>query len=100
MRRGEPRSVVGALPVAGATGLTHRRGVPRRSARRGCDHRGAQDAPSRTGAGRLRRRACRAVSRAYIGLGSNLGDRLAYLQSAVDRLDATDGVEVVAVSRV
>ena len=40
------------------------------------------------------------MSRAYIGLGSNLGDRLAYLQSAVDRLDATDGVEVVAVSRV
>jgi 2-amino-4-hydroxy-6-hydroxymethyldihydropteridine diphosphokinase len=38
--------------------------------------------------------------RAYLGLGSNLGDRLAFLQSAVDGLAATDGVEVVAVSAV
>jgi 2-amino-4-hydroxy-6-hydroxymethyldihydropteridine diphosphokinase len=38
--------------------------------------------------------------RAYLGLGSNEGDRLAYLQSAVDGLSATDGVVVVAVSRV
>jgi 2-amino-4-hydroxy-6-hydroxymethyldihydropteridine diphosphokinase len=38
--------------------------------------------------------------RAYLGIGSNLGDRLAHLQSAVDGLDATPGVEVVAVSRV
>ena len=28
------------------------------------------------------------MSRAYLGLGSNLGDRLAYLQSAVDALGA------------
>ena len=40
------------------------------------------------------------MSRAYIALGSNLGDRHAYLQAAVDGLDAADGVEVVAVSRV
>lgn len=40
------------------------------------------------------------MSRAYLGIGSNLGDRLAYLQLAVDRLDAAHGVTVVAVSRV
>jgi 2-amino-4-hydroxy-6-hydroxymethyldihydropteridine diphosphokinase len=36
--------------------------------------------------------------RAYLGLGSNLGDRAGHLQRAVDRLDATDHVDVVAVS--
>jgi 2-amino-4-hydroxy-6-hydroxymethyldihydropteridine diphosphokinase len=40
------------------------------------------------------------VSRAYIALGSNLGDRAAHLQFAVDALSGADGVEVVAVSRV
>jgi 2-amino-4-hydroxy-6-hydroxymethyldihydropteridine diphosphokinase len=40
------------------------------------------------------------VRRAYLGLGSNLGDRLAHLQSAVDGLAATARVSVVAVSRV
>ena len=38
--------------------------------------------------------------RAFLGIGSNLGDRLAYLQGAVDGLAATDGIEVVAVSAV
>jgi hypothetical protein len=38
--------------------------------------------------------------RAYLGIGSNLGDRLAYLQLAVDELSATDGIAVVAVSPV
>ena len=38
--------------------------------------------------------------RAYLGIGSNLGDRLAHLQHAVDGLAAADGVEVVAVSAV
>lgn len=38
--------------------------------------------------------------RAYLGLGSNLGDRLAHLQGAVDGLAATPGITVVAVSRV
>ena len=38
--------------------------------------------------------------RALLGLGSNLGDRLAHLQHAVDRLAATPGIAVVAVSRV
>ena len=38
--------------------------------------------------------------RAYLGIGSNLGDRLANLQSAVDGLAAVDGVVVVAVSPV
>jgi 2-amino-4-hydroxy-6-hydroxymethyldihydropteridine diphosphokinase len=40
------------------------------------------------------------VTRAYLGLGSNLGDRLAHLQGAVDALAATSGIGVVAVSRV
>jgi 2-amino-4-hydroxy-6-hydroxymethyldihydropteridine diphosphokinase len=40
------------------------------------------------------------VSRAYVALGSNLGDRVANLQYAVDALAAADGVEVVDVSRV
>jgi 2-amino-4-hydroxy-6-hydroxymethyldihydropteridine diphosphokinase len=36
--------------------------------------------------------------RAYVGLGSNLGDREAILRGALERLAATPGVEVVAVS--
>ena len=36
----------------------------------------------------------------YLGIGANLGDRLAALQGAVDGLAATDGIEVVAVSPV
>jgi 2-amino-4-hydroxy-6-hydroxymethyldihydropteridine diphosphokinase len=38
--------------------------------------------------------------RAYLGIGSNLGDRLAFLQGAVDGLAAADGIAVVAVSPV
>jgi 2-amino-4-hydroxy-6-hydroxymethyldihydropteridine diphosphokinase len=38
--------------------------------------------------------------RAYLGIGSNLGDRLAHLQRAVDGLAAADGVDVTAVSAV
>jgi 2-amino-4-hydroxy-6-hydroxymethyldihydropteridine diphosphokinase len=37
---------------------------------------------------------------AYLGLGSNIGDRLATLQRAADLLEAEDGVTVVASSRV
>lgn len=40
------------------------------------------------------------VRRAYLGLGSNLGDRAALLQGAVDGLAATARVNVVAVSPV
>jgi 2-amino-4-hydroxy-6-hydroxymethyldihydropteridine diphosphokinase len=40
------------------------------------------------------------VTIAYLGLGSNLGDRLAHLQAAVDGLSATPDVRVVGVSRV
>lgn len=40
------------------------------------------------------------MTRAHLGLGSNLGDRLAYLQGAVSALAATPGIEVAAVSRV
>jgi 2-amino-4-hydroxy-6-hydroxymethyldihydropteridine diphosphokinase len=38
------------------------------------------------------------VTRAYVGLGSNLGDRESTLRSAVAELEATEGVGVVAVS--
>jgi 2-amino-4-hydroxy-6-hydroxymethyldihydropteridine diphosphokinase len=38
--------------------------------------------------------------RAFIGLGSNLGNRLANLKEAVLRLSKTDGVSVTRVSRV
>lgn len=38
--------------------------------------------------------------RAYLGLGSNLGDRLAHLQGAIDGLAAAAAVTVVAVSKV
>jgi 2-amino-4-hydroxy-6-hydroxymethyldihydropteridine diphosphokinase len=41
-----------------------------------------------------------ATRRAYLGIGSNLGDRLEHLQLAVDDLAAADGVDVVAVSPV
>ncbi len=36
---------------------------------------------------------------AYLGLGSNLGDRRAYLDAAVEGLRATPGIRVLAVSR-
>jgi 2-amino-4-hydroxy-6-hydroxymethyldihydropteridine diphosphokinase len=38
--------------------------------------------------------------RAFLGLGANLGDRLANLQRAVELLDTIDGVDVIASSRV
>jgi 2-amino-4-hydroxy-6-hydroxymethyldihydropteridine diphosphokinase len=38
------------------------------------------------------------VTRAYVGLGANLGDREGTLRAAVDALGAEDGIEVVAVS--
>jgi 2-amino-4-hydroxy-6-hydroxymethyldihydropteridine diphosphokinase len=38
------------------------------------------------------------VTRAYVGLGANLGDREGSLRAAVDALAAEDGVDVVAVS--
>jgi 2-amino-4-hydroxy-6-hydroxymethyldihydropteridine diphosphokinase len=41
-----------------------------------------------------------ASRRGYLGLGSNLGDRLAHLQLAVDGLVSTSGLAVVAVSPV
>jgi len=40
------------------------------------------------------------VRRAYLGIGSNLGDRLGHLQAAVTGLAAAPGVEVVGVSSV
>jgi 2-amino-4-hydroxy-6-hydroxymethyldihydropteridine diphosphokinase len=38
------------------------------------------------------------MTRAYVGLGSNLGDRAQTLRDAVDALRAEDGVEVAGVS--
>jgi 2-amino-4-hydroxy-6-hydroxymethyldihydropteridine diphosphokinase len=38
--------------------------------------------------------------RAHLGIGSNLGDRLAHLQLAVDSLAAADGITVVGLSAV
>ena len=40
------------------------------------------------------------AERVFLGLGSNLGDRLAFLQGAVDALAAHDRIEVVAASGV
>ena len=40
------------------------------------------------------------MTRAYLGIGSNLGDRAANLQLAVDALANESGIEVVAVSPV
>ena len=39
------------------------------------------------------------ATRCLIAVGSNLGDRLANVRSAIAGLEATDGVEIVAVSR-
>ena len=38
--------------------------------------------------------------RAYLGIGANLGDRVAHLQSAVDGLAGAPGIDVVTVSPV
>jgi 2-amino-4-hydroxy-6-hydroxymethyldihydropteridine diphosphokinase len=38
------------------------------------------------------------VTRAYVGLGANLGDRSAMLRAALEQLAAEPGIEVVAVS--
>lgn len=38
------------------------------------------------------------MTRAYVGLGANLGDRERTLRAAVDALAAEDGIEVVGVS--
>ena len=40
------------------------------------------------------------MMRSFLGLGSNLGDRLGHLQAGVSSLAGADGVEVVAVSSV
>jgi len=39
------------------------------------------------------------MTRAYVGLGANLGDRERSLRAAVEALAAVDGIEVVAVSK-
>jgi len=39
------------------------------------------------------------VTRAYVGLGANLGDREAMLRSALEQLGAEPGIDVMAVSK-
>jgi len=39
------------------------------------------------------------MATAFVGIGSNLGDRETHLRSAIDLLAAEDGIEIVAVSR-
>ena len=38
------------------------------------------------------------MSKVYVGLGSNIGDREQYLRAAVARLDQEDGVNVLRLS--
>ena len=40
------------------------------------------------------------TTRAYVGLGANLGDRSAMLRAALEQLDAEPGVRLVAVSAI
>ena len=40
------------------------------------------------------------TTRAYVGLGANLGDRSAMLRAALEQLDAEPGVRVVALSTI
>ncbi|MGZ4802805.1 MAG: 2-amino-4-hydroxy-6-hydroxymethyldihydropteridine diphosphokinase [Acidimicrobiia bacterium] len=40
------------------------------------------------------------MTRAYLGLGSNLGDRLAHLQAALDALATVEAIAIAAVSHV
>jgi 2-amino-4-hydroxy-6-hydroxymethyldihydropteridine diphosphokinase len=39
------------------------------------------------------------MTTAFVGIGSNLGDREAHVRAALDRLGAEEGIEIVAVSR-
>ena len=39
------------------------------------------------------------MATAFVGIGSNLGDRETHLRTAIDLLGAEEGIEVVAVSR-
>src|SRR5439155_7759939 len=59
-----------------------------------------EGAPSRAGRGRPLRGLHRALTSAYLGIGWNLGDRIGFLQLAVDGLADRAGVTVVAVSPV
>ena len=40
------------------------------------------------------------MTRAFIGLGSNVGDRLQFLQHALKRLSETSGIQIIDVSSV
>jgi 2-amino-4-hydroxy-6-hydroxymethyldihydropteridine diphosphokinase len=40
------------------------------------------------------------MPRAFLGLGSNIGDRLAFLQSAISELERVDGITVVSLSSI
>jgi len=73
-----------------------RRGAAHRRERR-CPHADAYTSPD-TGPDTGGRPG--PTRRAHLGLGSNLGDRLGFLQGAINGLGATPGIEVVAVSQV
>ena len=88
----QPRRHVRAVPPPRAAGDAHRRGVSGRRTRSPASRSTVRKLhpPVRAMvdhvAVRIERDAASDTRRAYLGLGSNLGDRLAYLQLAVDEL--------------
>ena len=80
--------------IAGGDG-----GPPQTGAAAGRRHRHRRGAASPASGDRLGPRDRRSV-RAFLGLGSNLGDRWAHLRRAVDQLRAGSRAPVTAVSRV
>src|SRR4051794_31781364 len=102
MRSSESGRRVRASSVARTPCRSHRRSLLRRRPRPDRGRRSPQAPSAGARHGRVRRGACRTLTggRAYLALGSNLGDRLAYLQHALDELAARDDTQVVALSRV
>ena len=86
--------------LAAAVAERARRALPGRSrARAGAEGASARH-PRRVGRGHRRApgSSFRRVTRAYVGLGANLGDREAMLRAALEQLAREPGVELVAVS--
>ena len=77
---GRRRARAALLAGAGARARPEARGAARGARRHGGSHRHET------------------VTRAYVGLGANLGDRERTLRAAVDALGAEEGIDVVAVS--
>jgi 2-amino-4-hydroxy-6-hydroxymethyldihydropteridine diphosphokinase len=80
-----------------ARSLRARLGGARSERRRDCDE-GCEDSDEEPLQDAEGSRYPRRVTRAYVGLGANLGDREASLRAAVERLGRTRGIEVIAVS--